>query len=168
MKSTLQKLSILLILLLVGCGSGDKESDISIQEPIVGIIPQEVQSKFGADPTKEDTDNDGLSDDFEIVELFPIALPDKADTDDNGISDADEDFDNDSLSNVREMEYGTNPLEPDTDGDGIDDATEIQEYKTDPLIEDTDGDGLTDSQEFIFNTVLGEDQISSSFTLKIN
>ncbi len=38
----------------------------------------------------------------------------------------------------------------DSDGDGINDETEINTYKTDPFKADTDGDGLTDNDE-IFN-----------------
>jgi outer membrane protein OmpA-like peptidoglycan-associated protein len=43
--------------------------------------------------------------------------------------------------------YHTNPLNPDTDGDGLKDGEEVHVYHTDPLNKDTDGDGLTDGEE---------------------
>jgi hypothetical protein len=41
---------------------------------------------------------------------------------------------------------GTNPLIPDTDGDGATDGQEATDG-TNPLSPDTDGDGVTDGQE---------------------
>ena len=43
-----------------------------------------------------------------------------------------DDFDGDELSNVQEMQFGTNPFNPDTDGDGWLDGWEVAEG-TDPL-----------------------------------
>lgn len=58
------------------------------------------------------------------------------------------DTDGDGISDGDEVKiYGTNPLMPDTDLDGISDYDEIFKYKTDPLNPDTDGDGLTDFEE---------------------
>ena len=60
--------------------------------------------------------------------------------------------DNDGISDGDEiMVYGTDPMNPDTDGDGFDDREEIY-LGTDPLNGedypvDTDGDGLYDHQE---------------------
>jgi hypothetical protein len=42
---------------------------------------------------------------------------------------------------------GTDPRNPDTDGDGLTDGDEVRVYGTDPTRADTDGDGLTDSEE---------------------
>ena len=42
---------------------------------------------------------------------------------------------------------GTNPLEKDTDGDGLYDDVEIYVTGTDPCLYDTDGDGLSDGNE---------------------
>ncbi len=41
----------------------------------------------------------------------------------------------------------TDPLNPDTDGDGLNDGDEVRNYRTHPLKRDTDGDGLTDGDE---------------------
>ncbi len=57
------------------------------------------------------------------------------------------DSDNDGLTDEMEMELGTDPNNPDTDGDGLTDGEEVNEYGTDPLEADTDGDGLSDGEE---------------------
>ena len=41
----------------------------------------------------------------------------------------------------------TDPLDPDTDGDGLNDGDEVNTFSTDPLNEDSDDDGLSDGQE---------------------
>ena len=41
--------------------------------------------------------------------------------------------------------YGTDPLNPDTDGDGLTDGEEVLIYGTDPLKYSTDGSGISDS-----------------------
>ncbi len=43
------------------------------------------------------------------------------------------DTDQDGLSDDEEKKYGTNPNNPDTDGDGIPDVDEIKIYHTNPL-----------------------------------
>ncbi|MDW7680634.1 MAG: OmpA family protein [bacterium] len=62
-------------------------------------------------------------------------------------SSADADWDKDGLTNKIEKELGTDPRNPDTDGDGLSDGDEVNIYKTDPLKADTDGDGLSDGDE---------------------
>lgn len=63
------------------------------------------------------------------------------------------DRDNDGLRKCDEEIYGTDPRNPDSDGDGIKDGDEIFIYKTDPLKTDTDGDGISDYDEiFIYKT----------------
>jgi outer membrane protein OmpA-like peptidoglycan-associated protein len=57
------------------------------------------------------------------------------------------DYDHDGLSNERERILGTDPRNPDTDGDGISDGDEVNKYHTNPLKVDTDGDGLSDYDE---------------------
>ena len=46
-----------------------------------------------------------------------------------------------------EKEIGTDPYNPDTDGDGLTDGEEVLKFHTDPLNPDTDGDGLSDAAE---------------------
>lgn len=57
------------------------------------------------------------------------------------------DFDGDGLTNSEEREIGTDPKNPDTDGDGLSDYEEVRNYRTDPKKVDTDGDGLDDYPE---------------------
>lgn len=58
------------------------------------------------------------------------------------------DTDGDGLTDGEEVKiYKTNPLSVDTDLDGLSDFDEVKKYKTDPLKADTDGDGLNDGEE---------------------
>ena len=57
------------------------------------------------------------------------------------------DWSNDGLRAGEDLYYGTDPLQSDTNSDGLTDYKEIKVYKTDPLKEDTDSDGLTDYEE---------------------
>lgn len=57
------------------------------------------------------------------------------------------DSDKDGLDDVREKQLGTDPNNPDTDGDGLSDGDEVLIWKTNPLNPDTDGDGFKDGDE---------------------
>ncbi len=57
------------------------------------------------------------------------------------------DKDMDGLTKREELELGTDPNNPDSDGDGLKDGDEVKKYNTDPRIADTDGDGLKDGEE---------------------
>lgn len=57
------------------------------------------------------------------------------------------DMDDDGLTDQEEMELGTDPNDPDTDGDGLSDGEEVNAYSTDPTDDDSDDDGLTDGEE---------------------
>jgi hypothetical protein len=58
-----------------------------------------------------------------------------------------DDADHDGLLNTEEESEGTDPRNPDTDGDGVVDGAEVNYYHTNPLDSDTDGDGLSDGDE---------------------
>jgi hypothetical protein len=58
-----------------------------------------------------------------------------------------EDPDRDSLTNLQEFQQGTDPTNPDTDGDGLSDGDEVNKYHTNPLLADTDGDSIPDGVE---------------------
>lgn len=92
----------------------------------------------------QDTDQDGLSDDLEKYIGTDIS---KNDTDGDGLSDYQE-----------KVIFNYNPLEKDSDNDGINDGdedhdgdniTNLKEYEigTDPILLDTDNDGLNDFEE---------------------
>ena len=50
------------------------------------------------------------------------------------------------------FENSTNPMDPDTDNDGLNDWEEKYRYNTNPLNYDTDGDELDDQNEIIFGS----------------
>jgi hypothetical protein len=110
-------------------------------------IANQIELRLGASPLKEDTDGDGLTDAFEISRAIPYHMPAQADTDTNGTPDSNEDIDADALTALEEQAAGTNPLNPDTDGDGLTDGFERNTFGTDPLKPDSDGDGLSDGAE---------------------
>ncbi|RKG89288.1 cell envelope biogenesis protein OmpA [Corallococcus sp. CA049B] len=57
------------------------------------------------------------------------------------------DTDNDGLTDEEEVAEGTDPNNPDTDGDGIPDGIEVKVGGTDPLDDDSDDDGILDGNE---------------------
>jgi outer membrane protein OmpA-like peptidoglycan-associated protein len=59
------------------------------------------------------------------------------------------DDDMDGLTTREEKELGTDPMNPDTDGDGLKDGDEVNKYMTNPLNKDTDGEGLNDGDEIL-------------------
>jgi hypothetical protein len=92
---------------------------------------------YGTNPNKEDTDDDGVTDNSEIYNwIFWRTDPLNPDSDGDGLLDGDEFY-----------EYGTEPDEWDTDGDGLNDGEEVNTFKTSPHRKDTDEDGLTDYEE---------------------
>jgi len=64
-----------------------------------------------------------------------------------GISRFKMDSDNDGKSDMGELNYTSDPFNPDTDGDGLLDGEETEKYHSNPLDPDTDGDGLSDYDE---------------------
>jgi len=105
--------------------------------------------------TPVDGDGDGVPD---SRDAFPANPAEWSDTDNDGIgNNADTDDDNDGLSDVDEVTvYGTNPLDVDTDGDSVDDGTEVS-VGSDPtgpddLNDDSDGDGVSNLGEYRLGT----------------
>jgi hypothetical protein len=80
---------------------------------------------------------DGIPDDWKIAHGL----------DPNDPYVAMEDPDHDGLTNLEEYQVGTDPNNPDTDGDGLSDGDEVHVYHTNPLLWDTDGDGISDGVE---------------------
>jgi hypothetical protein len=75
-----------------------------------------------------------------------------------------DDLDGDGLLNevetdtgvyVDPTDTGTDPLDPDTDGDLLLDGQEVLVYSTDPCVDDTDADGCTDGREVGDSETLG-------------
>lgn len=119
-------------------------------------VPDYLETAFGLDINKADTDDDGLTDNEEM--FLTGTDPTVYDSVKQGVSDADADSDDDGLSNKREIALGTDPVLLDTDNDGLSDGDEVNKYNTDPLKADTDGDGINDSDEIS----LGLDPLNTS------
>jgi uncharacterized repeat protein (TIGR02543 family) len=66
----------------------------------------------------------------------------------NGLDPLDPDSDGDGLSDGAERNvHGTDPYDPDSDSDGLSDGDEINLHGSNPLLADTDSDGLSDFDE---------------------
>ena len=83
-----------------------------------------------------DSDNDGLDDDWEL--LYFASLTTASGSDDGDI---------DNLTNLEEQSAGTNPTLADSDSDTLNDGQELKTFGTNPLLADTDGEGLSDADE---------------------
>lgn len=90
-----------------------------------------------SNPTLADSDGDFIPDGWEYSYGFNP----------NDASDAFVDPDGDNLVNLGEYLSGTNPRLADSDADFLPDFEEVVVYMTDPLDIDTDNDGLLDGQE---------------------
>ncbi len=104
----------------------------------------------GTDPLNQDTDGDGFSDGAEVNTFLTDPLTIDGDNDSDGEPDAyDTDDDNDGLSDTDEALYGSDPFNPDTDGDGFGDNVEVVTFGTDPTVADgdNDNDGLPDAYD---------------------
>ncbi|MHA1304062.1 MAG: hypothetical protein ACTSPI_10215, partial [Candidatus Heimdallarchaeaceae archaeon] len=82
-----------------------------------------------------DLDSDGMADSWELAHGLNIS-----------INDADQDKDNDEVTNLAEYQWGSNPEVNDSDNDGLSDFEEIF-YGGDPRRADKDSDGLLDYDE---------------------
>jgi len=103
--------------------------------------------QLGTLPNKMDTDSDNISDGFE-VNGFNITYPNGLEIGPFYTDPLDNDTDHDGLSDGLEANIlYTSPISPDTDGDGLTDYAEVNNYFTNPLDPDTDNDGLTDYEE---------------------
>ncbi len=103
-----------------------------------------LYAKWIGDNDTTDTDGDGI---YDFVEYYIGTDKNKADTDGDGISDY-----------IEIMVLATNPLEKDSDNDGLEDGeedndsdglTNLEEISlgTSPVYKDTDDDGLSDYDE---------------------
>lgn len=66
------------------------------------------------------------------------------DTDSDGLCDSAE---TNTGVYISSKNAGTDPRNPDTDGDGLMDGEEVTQFRTDPTLLDSDGDGLSDGEE---------------------
>ncbi len=120
-----------------------------------------------SDPLKKDSDGDGLTDGIEtayIQSILASPFTPSSDFDGDGLTGImDNDSDNDALLDGTEEsltvsgEYGgrlVNATNPDTDGEGLTDGSEVLFYRTDPTLSDTDTDVLTDFEEVMGQNII--------------
>lgn len=108
-------------------------------------LSNEEEQKIGTNSLIADTDGDGVND---KIDAFPKDKTETVDTDNDGLGD-NKDLDDDGdgiLDNEEIYTYGTNPQNPDTDGDSISDKKEIDQG-TDPKKADSDNDGVKDPDD---------------------
>ena len=92
-----------------------------------GLDDYEEVAVYGTDPCEEDSDGDGLPDTWECHYCDDGFDPVVPNVNDAGLGTGpDDDLDLDGLTNREEYEWGTDPGEPDTDGDGVDDGSEVE------------------------------------------
>ncbi len=111
--------------------------------------------------TTSDTDHDGLSTELETGTYQTDPLDN--DTDDDTLFDGDEvefgsdpllpDADNDGANDAIELIFQTDPHNADTDGDAVKDGTEVAN-RTSPTDTDTDDDGLDDNETATYGTLV--------------
>jgi hypothetical protein len=125
--------------------------------PATRVLRYYIIEYFNSNPTKPNSDRDGLND---FDERVAGSYPNKADSDGDGLTD--------SAESTTEKTY---PLVKDSDGDGLDDGTEVKgwlvggkRYRSNPLLIDTDNDGFDDQAEKIAGTNPDESQSRPAVT----
>ncbi len=148
-------------------------------------LDDSAERAAGTNPVHEDTDRDGLTDAYELANPPQNPLQaDAGDVDEDNLPDsweesyfgaafiqpgyaAGSDPDGDGCDNMCEFQNGLNPINNDTDTDGLADGQEVastdsnadgisdsysRPYGTNPKNPDTDLDGLGDGQEVSLGT----------------
>lgn len=140
----------------IGAGVDEKDTDKD-------GLSDATEASIGTNPNNPDSDGDGLNDGEEVngidspsTKLVASVKSDPKNACDPIKTGADCDADGDGLTNAQEAKLGTNPNNPDTDGDGVNDkmdecpmeaGTEKGCPKIDNSGVDTDKDGLSDAME---------------------
>jgi len=70
-----------------------------------------------------------------------------------------QDPDGDGLNNLGEFQQGTDPFNPDTDGDGITDGDEVHLYKTNPLQQDQLAEPDPEYEKYLWKLPLGSSPV---------
>ena len=136
-----------------GEGDADKDGLTNAKESDVDVTPTGVNPDGSAEVPI--TDKTGKLENGKQVPNGVADIIEKADTDGDGIPDnEDPDADNDGVNNDDEKAIGTDPLNPDSNGDGVKDGDEDfdKDGKTNAeesevpfgRVEDNNGDGIAD------------------------
>jgi hypothetical protein len=140
-------------------GTGLRSLQLDGLAAVTGSLSLGVLRVYAA--LENDLDGDGLTDDVDPDvdgdgtangdDRFPRDAREHLDTDGDGLgNDTDLDDDDDGLLDAEEISLGTDgvltdPLLPDTDGDGVRDLPDVCRAVPDPAQTDTDGDGRGDA-----------------------
>lgn len=125
-------------------GDDDGDGLLNGHETHTGVYISPTNT--GSDPDNPDTDGDGLRDGDEVRFGYD---PTKPDSNRDGIPDDLDDSDEDGLTASEEIAAGTSPLTADTDEDSLPDGDEIVLHGTNPAVADSDNDGLDDGAEVL-------------------
>jgi len=129
--------------IFVPVGAGDSDADGLPDVWETSYFPGDLKKLSGTG----DYDKDGLND---LGEYLRGSDPTKADTDGDGLSDLVETKTGIYLSKTN---TGSDPTKVDSDGDGISDAAEVNRTPPiNPNKSDTDGDGYSDPDEIAWGT----------------
>jgi len=108
-----------------------------------------------SDPTKVDTDGDGLGDGVEVLtyKTYPATVDSDGDGSRDDYEIASHTITYSVNGAVRSASVKTSPTNPDSDGDGLSDGEEytfgVDRFVTNPVVADTDGDTLKDGAELL-------------------
>jgi hypothetical protein len=107
-----------------------------------------MQSAFDASGPDDDSDFDGLPDDWEWSAFGSTA------------HSGNDDPDSDGLTNEEEFRLGTDPLDPDSDGDLVDDAEEVAQGR-DPTVDEPISAGQTLVDGLLLYSHMDRDSVTS-------
>ena len=127
----------------------DAGSNPSVKDTDGDGLNDSYEVSIGTNPTKVDSDGDGLNDEWEVLYNDSDHVNPTVKASDPELN-LDEEFD--GLTLAQEGEFGSDPSDIDTDGDGLNDSYEALTLRSNPASNDSDGDGLFDSWEFIYNS----------------
>jgi hypothetical protein len=128
-------------------------------------LTNKEEGLIGTNPTNADSDGDGLKDGFEInktktnpKDTDSDSTATTPDENNNTITDDKEDLDGDGLTNLEEQTNNTDPLDSDSDNDGVNDGDEVDagSNPNDPSstpTSDQDNDGIPDVVECNKNVI---------------
>lgn len=132
------------------------EGSFNIRVDINGQLPKDENPSNDSALTglfvpEKDTDGDGVIDKNDNCPN--VSNPDQGDVDGDKIGDVcDSDDDNDGLTDTKEKEIGTNPVDPDTDDDGVLDGQDNCPLVANPSQNDKDKDGIGDACDSVDNS----------------
>ncbi len=126
-----------------GLAEANNPTDASDDAPLIHPVGPIDEMEDMMPGIFDDTDSDKV---FDFIDVFPDNGTEWMDTDGDGTgNNADSDDDNDGLTDVDEVELGTNPLLSDTDGDNFNDGIDLAPL--DPKIREEEKKGDNDGSE---------------------